>query len=101
MQRALRQIRTGSDDEARHIDLNRCYARRSLGRLDARLSSVDFDGAAQAGVLGVVASALVDLGGELTGGCQHQGAVQLRRSHAPPPMNKRTVRYRSISALTP
>ncbi len=56
MQLALRQIRTGSDDEARYIDLNRCYARRSLGRLDARLSSVDFDGAAQAGLTAYLAA---------------------------------------------
>ncbi len=49
-QLALRQISQGGDEDGRYIELNRCYDRRSLGRLDPRLASVDFDGAAQAGL---------------------------------------------------
>lgn len=54
---AMRQVRAGETDmDARYIDLNRCYGRRSLGRLDARLTSVDFDGAARAGLTAYLAA---------------------------------------------
>lgn len=53
---AMRQVRAGETDlDARYIDLNRCYGRRSLGRLDAQLTSVDFDGAARAGLAAYLA----------------------------------------------
>lgn len=55
-QLALRQISDGGDQGARYIELNRCYARRSLGRLDADIATVDFDGAAQAGLSAYLAS---------------------------------------------
>ncbi len=56
-QLALQKIRSGEDDpQARYIELNRCYGRRSLGRVDPRLSSVDFDGAAQAGLTAYLAA---------------------------------------------
>jgi hypothetical protein len=53
---ALRQISNGGETSARYIELNRCYDRRALGRLDARTSSVDFDGAAQAGLTAYLAA---------------------------------------------
>ena len=49
-QLALRKISEGGEAQARYIELNRCYDRRSLGRLDPHVTSVDFDGAAQAGL---------------------------------------------------
>lgn len=55
-QLALRQISQDGDTDARYIELNRCYDRRALGRLDARLASVDFDGAAQAGLAAYLAN---------------------------------------------
>lgn len=54
-QLALRQISQGGEQEARYIELSRCYDRRSLGRLDPQLASVDFDGAAQAGLAAYLA----------------------------------------------
>ena len=56
LQLALRKISEGGDSNARYIELNRCYDRRSLGRLDPRLASVDFDGAAQAGLAAYLAN---------------------------------------------
>ena len=54
-QLALRQISQGGEQEARYIELNRCYDRRALGRLDPEMASVDFDGAAQAGLAAYLA----------------------------------------------
>ena len=54
---AMRTIRAGADDSATpRIELNRCYGRRSLGRLDPRLSRADFDGAATAGLSAYLAN---------------------------------------------
>ncbi len=55
-QLAMRQISDGAGSQARYIELHRCYDRRSLGRLDARAASVDFDGAAQAGLTAYLAA---------------------------------------------
>ncbi len=55
-QLALRQISDGGDQAARYIELNRCYDRRALGRIDTDIASVDFDGAAQAGLTAYLAA---------------------------------------------
>lgn len=55
-QLAMRQISDGGEVNARYIELSRCYDRRSLGRLDARAATVDFDGAAQAGLTAYLAT---------------------------------------------
>lgn len=55
-QLAMRQISDGSETSGRYIELSRCYDRRALGRLDDRASSVDFDGAAQAGLTAYLAA---------------------------------------------
>lgn len=54
---AMRAMRTGTDNPTvRRIELNRCYGRRSLGQLDPRLTSVEFDGAAIAGLSAYLAN---------------------------------------------
>nr|WP_070960729.1 hypothetical protein [Hyphomonas sp. Mor2] len=55
-QLAMQRISDGEESGARHIELNRCYDRRVLARLDERLSSTDLDGAAQAGLTAYLAA---------------------------------------------
>lgn len=55
-QAALRRISDDETDDIRYVELNRCYGRRTLGRLDGAQSSVDFDGAAQAGLTAYLAA---------------------------------------------
>ena len=48
MRLALRKARAAKDTEFRYVDLNRCHGRRTLGRIETRLSSSEFDIAARA-----------------------------------------------------
>ncbi|MEO1659867.1 MAG: hypothetical protein AAFR51_02680 [Pseudomonadota bacterium] len=54
---ALRKTR-GSNSQAqdRYIELNRCHHRRTMGRIDASVSSVDFDATARASLTAYLAN---------------------------------------------
>jgi len=53
----MRSIRVGTNVSAvRRISLNRCYGRRSIGRLDPEMTSTQFDGAAIAGLTAYLAN---------------------------------------------
>ncbi len=56
MRLALRDARAATDTDFRYVDLNRCYGRRTLGRIEKTLSSVEFDAAARASLSAYLAS---------------------------------------------
>lgn len=56
MRLALRDARAAQDTDFRYVDLNRCHARRTLGRIEKTVSSVDFDAAARASLSAYLAS---------------------------------------------
>lgn len=56
MRLALRDARAAKDTDFRYVDLNRCLGRRTLGRIEKTVSSVDFDAAARASLSAYLAN---------------------------------------------
>lgn len=56
MRLALRKARAAEDFDFRYVDLHRCQGRRTLGRIDNKVSTQDFDAAARASLSAYLAN---------------------------------------------
>ena len=55
MRMAIRKIRAAEDEDFRYVDFHRCHGRRTLGRIETRVSVTDFDDAARASLTAYLA----------------------------------------------
>lgn len=56
MRMALRKARAAEDFNFRYVDLNRCQGRRTLGRIDTKIATHDFDASARASLSAYLAA---------------------------------------------
>ena len=56
MRMALRKARAAEDFDFRYVDLNRCRGRRTLGRIDTKIATHDFDASARASLSAYLAA---------------------------------------------